>query len=254
MNKILCACSSLLVLLISGCSSMQDNYFQIICHKDAGIKINRVVENVDSIFLMQLPDQYEKRNCPFLYDKLGNWNGSISCWNTRYDRWLFDYPSNILVTKLKNGRYGELTPSTDYIFESVALQKSVEKYVRIQSEIVLTKECQTFFCYKELEIRKEVLPLKEISSKYGFTWREIHPPNFSKRIVGIEMNILEIQSGEVLATAKDYVSDSEILGYGKRGGSRSSCKKPDGSYTPIHAENLILQVLKPPLKPMRKVY
>jgi hypothetical protein len=243
----------LLVAGLSGCGTYpwETWYFQRLCEREAGIRISRTVSGVESVLQLQVPEDLLRRSRPELYQ--GNrWAGHKPYW-TFQDPWIRKHPTNFLVTDRKEiSPRADRLPVTGYASFETPAPGQPGKYLRLTSELVLVKPCATYSCYNETQLPETSEVVDAPKSRYSYRWEEVHPDWFSDRIAGMRYSIVDLKSGEVLATAQDF----HLFGrYLSKFGGGGRCKKPDGSYDAPQMRRLVLAVLEPPrMAPMKKVY
>jgi len=250
------------VMLTNGCAFDSrfptHLYFLSLCSQEAGEQIFRTVDNVDSIFQMRAPAKFDTMTHPPLYDH-GKLVGSAhdASWGKGF--WIEDYPSNFeippsgLYATAKTFKDQAAAPFTMYkFFEGIVpASESKGKYLRLRSEPVLVRPCQTWHCYAETEHRKDQTSIDSLQSLYGYTWTELHPSWFSDRIIGIEYKVVDLTTNETLAIARDYYMFPKYATE-KNSSAGGICKKPNGLYAPIEPAKLIISVLRPSSVGQRK--
>jgi len=249
------------LLGLSSCGNYpwESYYFARLCEREGGIRVARSVDGVESVLQMRLPEDIATRPRPALYAPDGKWAGHKPYWSYETDAWVKQYPKNFLVTdphqKASFKDYEKL-PATKYaFFEAPAAghRDQSSKFVRLTSEIVLVKPCASYFCYAESEARETSVPIETPQSRYGFKWEDIHPDWFADRIIGKRYSIVNLKTGEVLATAQDFILFARNVS--ERSGGPQICRKPDGSYESPTMSRFVLGVLRPrELAPRKRIY
>ena len=236
----------LLTVSMHGCATRQlaSMHFSGLCESEAGIHIFSTVDGVDTIRQMRAPEKTAKKE----YYASGKRTSEALSWPVG-DNWINDYPSNFgtFTDRLVPFSVEESTPFTNYVFESVS-DIDPSRFVRVTSEFDLISPCKTYRCYAETKHQKAVTAIPELKSRYGFTWRELHPEGYPHYIVGIEIQVLDLHEGKVLATAKDFMYFPDFVNTrngpavcGKRYGPGES----QFNYTPLRAADFVAKVLKP---------
>ena len=254
-----------IVLLLNGCAydSLFPThlYFLSLCSLEAGERIYKTVDDVDSILQMKIPAKFDKKPDSPLYDH-GKLIGSArdASWGKGF--WIKDYPRNFEIPPA--ARYLADRPSKDAgdapftmykFFEGInPSSESSLRYVRIRSEPVLVNPCHSSHCYAETEHRMEQMHVDAFESRYGYTWRELHPFMFSDRIIGIDSKVLDLTNNEPLAVARDYYMLPKYVS-DKGSSAGGICKKPNGLYAPIEPARFIIEVLHPStIGPRKRLY
>ena len=245
--------------MLSGCGNYpwEDYYFDRLCERESGIRIFRTVTGVESVLQMQLPESLRKQSKPPLYVQRA-WAGHKPYWRFDSGMWTNWYPKNFLALQ---GRYysfedQENIPVTKYaFFEGVVPHEVNEprRYVRLTSRFVLKEPCKTQYCYHESQIFETKTEVTEPQSKYGFKWEDIYPEWFADRIGGMRFTVVDLQTGEILATAQDFMLFSR--GVSSKFGGPRICMKPDGSYDMPSMHEFVLSVLRPiDIGPRERIY
>lgn len=241
----------LTIFALTGCAynPVAYSYFNHLCESESGVHIRKRVSGVESVFQMKRPEKYGAARPP-LYDKGGDRTDVKPYWEFR-DSWTYDYPKNFRLKFDSGPRFAdeENAPFTKYaFFEGVGDPESSNgAYVRLTAEAVLTAPCKTYGCSNQTKFLLTQESTNRIESRYGYTWKEIHPPQFTHHIVGAEWMVIDLSNDEVLATARTFFFTGYWVG-GKSGGGASTC----GVFEP---SEFITRVLEPiSIGPRRKVY
>jgi hypothetical protein len=218
-----------------------EQYFDHLCKTEAGEFIYKTVESIEGIYQMRLRSMgadYELQHLYVLEDPYGYVNPR--------------YVDAVKTADVKKRGYRLYKPDQNYKFLEkpipALLQNPADgakylRYTRPNTDKLIFENGQYMYPGDQQPPMFEER-VKDLRSRYGFTWRGIKRPHDRELgIAGGEFIILDLQANEVLAVRRGYIRTANIRETGGRvwwlGGH--SCP----SNLPGVEEAFIHKVLKP---------
>ncbi len=227
-------------------------YFDHLCKTEAGEFTFKTVENVEGIYQMRprsMGTDYELQHLYALEDPYGaNRDESTSEEGYVNPR----YADAVKTKDIKKWAYGLYKPDQNYKFLEKPIPASLQnladgtkylRYTRPNTDKMIVENGQHIYP-RDQQPKMIEEQVKELKSRYGYTWRGITRPHDGELgIAGGEFIILDVQTREVHAVRRGYIRTANIRETGGRvwwlGGH--SCP----SNLPGVAETFIHKVLKP---------
>jgi hypothetical protein len=227
-------------------------YFEHLCKTEAGEFTFKTVKNIEGIYQMRprsMGTDYELQHLYVLEDPYGANRDE----NTSEQGYVNPRYADAVKTKdVKKIAYKLYKPDQNYKFLEKPIPAPLQNpadgakylhYTRPNTDKLVFENGQYMYPRDQQPPMFEER-VKELKSRYGFTWRGITRPHDRELgIAGAEFIILDLQTNEVLAVRRGYLRTTNILETGGRvwwlGGH--SCP----SNLPGVAETFIHKVLKP---------
>ena len=183
-------------------------YFEHLCKTEAGEFIFKTVEDVEGIYQMRpraMATDYELMHLYALEDPYNAYEtlSENTFVNPRY------------VTAVKKRGYSLYKPDQNYKFlekpipfhlRDTSDNKKYFRYTRPNTEKLVFENGQYLYPRDQQPPMIEEL-VKELKSRYGFTWRGITRPHDRELgIAGGELIIVDLQTDEVLAVRRGYAA------------------------------------------------
>jgi hypothetical protein len=181
-------------------------HFRKRCKEDAKETINRIIENVEAIFLIKPREKPSERDLANQYWMGDPYGYSSYEANHPVGTYLFDRSGKTIsgrkLSPIKGYKYVELSnPSYQ--------QSRGPRYLRYKLEKVAIANSVT----KELESRLQPrsVEVDTLLSRYGITWEDISTREDRKYwVAGGKLTILDLQTREVIGERIGYVIDPQF--------------------------------------------
>lgn len=191
-------------------------YFDHLCKTEAGEFIYKTVENVEGIYQMRprsLATDYELQHLYVLEDPYGSYGdeGAMQEYVNSGSAGYVKYKSEKGYVQYKTKPYYQ------FLEKPIAIQPETQgdgakylRYTRPDTDKLIFEEGQYFYPRKEQPKMIEER-VKELKSRYAFTWRGIRRPHDRELgIAGGELIVLDRQTNEVLAVRRGFVRSGKV--------------------------------------------
>jgi hypothetical protein len=160
-------------------------YFEHLCRTEAGEFIYKTVENVEGLYLMRPRERVTDHHLMHLYALEDVF---------AYSDVEYEAPQQLFINPpWRNYKYFEVSLSNSDAVNS-GLSKYQRYFGRVQDKSPMRSEA-----------------VSSLKSRYGYTWRGITRPHDRELgIIGSELIVFDLQSGEVLAVRRGYIRSGDV--------------------------------------------